>query len=132
MTNEAKLVKDVFKDYESRGNILKAEILNINMFKKTNKLEINLKSSKKIQLGEKLEFEFYLKSKFRVQDVDIKIDVQEEKIVKKSKDGEEKEEVVENSPIIIGNKKAKILDKIVKVKDVSMDSGKVVILRKNN
>ena len=127
MTNEAKLVKDVFRDYESRGNILNAEILNINMFKKTNKLEIDLKSSKKIQLGEKLEFEFYLKSKFRVQDVEIKIDVQEEKVVKKSKNGEEKEEVVDTSPIIIGNKKAKITDRIVKVKDIGMDSGKVVI-----
>ncbi len=127
MTNEAKLVKDVFRDYESRGNILNAEILNINMFKKTNKLEIDLKSSKKIQLGEKLEFEFYLKSKFRVQDVEIKIDVQEEKVVKKSKNGEEKEEIVDTSPIIIGNKKAKITDRIVKVKDIGMDSGKVVI-----
>ena len=38
MTNETKLVKDVFKDYEARGNILNCEIVNINIFKKTNKL----------------------------------------------------------------------------------------------
>ncbi len=131
MTNETKKVKDVFKDYETNGNILECDILNISMFKKSNKLAIELKSSKKIQIGEKLAFEFYLKSKFRVQDVDIQIDVQETKAPSKGKQNkDEKDEQEEVTPVIIGNKKAKITDKIVKVKDINMDSGKVVICGK--
>ena len=132
MTNEAKKVKDVFKDYEANGNIQECEIVNVSIFKKSNKLVIDLKSSNKIQIGEKLAFEFYLKSKFRVQDVEINVDVHETKTHKQTKNstenGEEKQE--EYTPVIIGNKKAKITDKVVKIKDINMDSGKVVICGK--
>ena len=132
MTNEAKKVKDVFKDYEANGNIQECEIVNVSIFKKSNKLVIDLKSSNKIQIGEKLAFEFYLKSKFRIQDVEINVDVHETKTHKQTKNstenGEEKQE--EYTPVIIGNKKAKITDKVVKVKDINMDSGKVVICGK--
>ena len=132
MTNEAKKVKDVFKDYEANGNIQECEIVNVSIFKKSKKLVIDLKSSNKIQIGEKLAFEFYLKSKFRVQDVEINVDVHETKTHKQTKNstenGEEKQE--EYTPVIIGNKKAKITDKVVKVKDINMDSGKVVICGK--
>ncbi len=126
MTEEAKKVKDVFKDYETKGSISECEIINVSIFKKSSKILIELKSSKKIQLGEKLEFEFYLKNKFRVQEAEIKVDFQETKQNKGEKE-QEKEKQEESTPIIIGNKKAKITDKVVKVKDVNMDSGKVVI-----
>lgn len=132
MENVAKKVKDVFKDYEAKGNILECEIVNVNIFKKSSKIEIELKSSKKIQIGEKLAFEFYLKSKFRVETAEIKIDVQEVKTAKQSKEGKGEISKEELTPVIIGNKKAKITDKAVKVKDVGIDSGKVVISRKNH
>ncbi len=130
MANEAKLVKQVFKDYESRGHILDSEITNVNIFKKSNKLSIDLKSNTKIQIGEKLEFEYYLKSRFRVQEVEINIDVKEEIGGKKTKSekGEEKQEEI--TPMIIGNKKAKISEKTIKIKDVNMDSGRVVVCGK--
>ena len=128
MTNETKLVKEVFKDYESRGSILECQILNVSIFKKSNKLVIDLKSNTKIQFGERLEFEYYLKSKFRVQDVQINIEEDiPKKQTKSSKNGEKQEEV---SEIIIGSKRSKIGDKPIKVKDVNMDSGKVVICGK--
>lgn len=103
MTNETKKVKDVFKDYEEKGKITECEIVNINIFKKSNKLVIELNSNSKIQIGERLAFEFYLKSKFRVQDVETKINFEEEKSPKeKGKDSEgksAKEEVI--TPVII-------------------------------
>ena len=37
------IVKDVFKDYKGQGNILEAQIENINLFKKSKKIEIKLK-----------------------------------------------------------------------------------------
>jgi len=82
MTNEVKIVKDVFKDFQSRSRILNCEITNVSIFKKSNKLTIDLKSSQKIVIGEKLEFEYYLKSRFKVNEVQINI---EESIVKKEK-----------------------------------------------
>lgn len=110
------------------GSILECEITNISIFKKSNKLIIELKSKEKIQLGEKLEFEYYLKSKFRVSEVQIIIEeqIKEEKQVKK---GEIKKEE-DNTPTIIGNKKAKIPEKIIKIKDINMEMGRVVICGK--
>ena len=129
MTNEVKLVKDVFKDYESKGNILECEIVNVSIFKKSSKLVIDLKSNQKIQIGEKLEFQFYLKSRFRVEEV--KISIEESVITQKSSKSKKAEsEEDDNSPIIVGNKKSKISDKIIKIKDVNMDSGRVVVCGK--
>ena len=127
MTNETKLVKDVFKDYESRGNIKDSIILNVSILKKSNKLIIDLKSDKKIQVGEKLEFEYYLKSKFIVEEVQINIETEEVK-EKTTVKGEKVQD--EHTPIIIGNKKAKISEKIIKVKDINIDSGRVAITGK--
>ncbi len=130
MTNEAKLVKDVFRDYETRGNIQDSIVVNVSIFKKSNKLVIDLKSDKKIQIGEKLEFEYYLKSKFRVGDVQINIETEEIEEVKAVKTAKGESKQGENTPIIIGNKKAKISDKIIKVKDINIDTGRVSITGK--
>ena len=128
MTNETKTVKEVFKDYDTQGKIQNAEIVNVSMFKKSNRLVIDLKSTAKIGVGEKLEFEYYLKSKFRVQEVQINI---EEISIKQTNSKKASDKQVEDdSPFIIGNKKAKISDKIIKVKDVNLDSGKVTICGK--
>ena len=126
MTKETKLVKEVFKDYDTKGKIIECEIVNVSIYKKSNKLIIDLKSNEKVQIGEKLEFEYYLKSRFRVQEVQINI---EEEIQKKEKNekGEIKEEY---TPMIIGNKKAKISEKTIKIKDINQDSGRVVICGK--
>ena len=67
-----KTVKDVFKDFEKGHGLLDAEIENVNLYKKTNKLEIDLKSSKKINIGEIYYFEEYLKNQFKIGTVDIK------------------------------------------------------------
>ena len=47
-----KTVKAVFSDFEKGHNILDAEIESVNLFKKTNKLEIDLHLDKKINIGE--------------------------------------------------------------------------------
>lgn len=130
MANEAKLVRQVFKDYESKGNILDCEIANVSILKKSNKLIINLKSNTKIQIGEKLEFEYYLKSRFRVQEVELNINVEEMTVQKKTKTEKGEEKLDEVTPMIIGNKKTKVPDKMIKIKDVNIDSGRVVVCGK--
>ena len=127
MTNEVKLIKEVFKDYDSKSKILESEIVNVNIFKKSNKLTIDLKSNYKIQYGERLEFEYYLKSKFRVEEVQINIEEAETNQKAKGEKGKNKDKEEPITPMIIGNKKAKIPEKTIKIKDVDANSGKVVI-----
>ena len=67
-----KTVKEVFKDFEKGHGLLDAEIENVNLYKKTNKIEIDLKSSKKINIGEVYYFEEYLKNQFKIATVEIK------------------------------------------------------------
>jgi len=61
-----KYIKEVFNDYELENNLIDAEIENINLYKKTNKIQLNVVSSKKISLNEKESFEDYLVNKFKV------------------------------------------------------------------
>ena len=65
-------VREVFNDYTKGSNILDAIIENVNLYKKTNKLEIDLKTDKKINVGEIYYFEEYLKNQFKIGTIDIK------------------------------------------------------------
>lgn len=70
-------VKDVFKDYKEPNNILDTKIENINLFKKSNKLEINLISETRITLDEIDRFEEYLKSRFQIQKIELNVEMGE-------------------------------------------------------
>lgn len=74
----AKLVKDLFDDIEKNktdnlSNLLECEIKNINLFKKSNKLQITLISNNKISLEEISFFEKYLQNKFQIEIVELEI-----------------------------------------------------------
>ena len=71
------IVKDVFKDYKEEDNITNAKIENINLFKKTKKLEIQLLTEKNIKIREISRFEEYLKNRFQIQKVSINIEMGE-------------------------------------------------------
>lgn len=76
MLNE---VKDVFKDYKGQGNILEAKIENINLFKKSKKIEIRLLTQKQIKIQEISDFEEYLKTRFQIQKIELCIVIEEKK-----------------------------------------------------
>ena len=67
-------VRDVFNDYTKGSNILDASIENVNLYKKTNKLEIDLKTDKKINVGEIYYFEEYLKNHPEVKELYLCLD----------------------------------------------------------
>ncbi len=127
---EMKRVSEVFNDFEENNNIMKAKINNITMSKKTGELKILLQSEVKIQTGEILSFEMYLKNRFNVVKVTINIEYNNKSKEEKANDKDkviEKEAIREESPIIVGSKRAKINEKMIKVKDITADSGKVGI-----
>ena len=54
-----KYVKDVFVDYTVDNNLINCEIENISLFKKTNKLQVNIKAQDQIKLKDIVSFENY-------------------------------------------------------------------------
>ena len=129
---EMKKISEVFNDFEEKNNIMKANIVNITMSRKTGELKILLQSEIKIQTGEMLSFEMYLKSRFNVSKVKINIEYisdknQTEKEQKENNNSEKEIVISENNPIIVGTKRAKINEKMIKIKDVTSDSGKIAI-----
>ena len=69
----SKYIKEVFNDYKVNSNLLDAEIENIDLFKKTNKLQVKIASSKEITLPEIEEFEDYLVRRFKVNKASLDI-----------------------------------------------------------
>ena len=78
MNNETyKAVKDVFKDYKSiEKELLESKIKSINLFKKTNSLEIILLAKKTIKIRQIESFEQYLQARFGIKTVEIKIELE--------------------------------------------------------
>ena len=70
-------VRNVFKDFENNSNILECNIENVNLYKKSNKLEIHLKSASKISLKDLELFTEYLKKQFSINAVNVKIEYEE-------------------------------------------------------
>ncbi len=75
---QRKYIKEVFNDYNQNNNLIETEIENINLYKKTNKLQIKVVSSKKISLQEIENFEDYLISRFKVSKVSIDISYEDD------------------------------------------------------
>ena len=57
---QKKYIKEVFKDYNENNNLTNSEVENINLYKKTNKLQVKIISSKPINLQEIDSFEDFL------------------------------------------------------------------------
>ena len=71
MAEAIKSVKEVFTDYESQSNILKAKIKQLNLIKKQNKLEMTLESDEYIEIKELWFIEKFIKNRFQLSGVTI-------------------------------------------------------------
>ena len=75
MEENLKTVKQVFKDYNSRSFALsEAKVAGVNIYKKTNELEIKLKVLSSILVKDLIDFEKYLNERFGFKEVNIKIE----------------------------------------------------------
>jgi DNA polymerase-3 subunit alpha (Gram-positive type) len=68
-----KYVREVFLDYRKSSPILDAEIEEINLYKKLNKLELSILCNKSIDISQFEDFENYLINRFKVSKVSIDI-----------------------------------------------------------
>ncbi len=69
----AQLASEVFKDYKEENNISKSNIENVNLFKKSNILEVILSSENKISIRDLFSFEMYAKKRFNLSGIKINI-----------------------------------------------------------
>ena len=77
MAEASKKVKEVFKDYESESNLMEAIIVQLNLLKKQNKLEMVLKSDEYIEIKELWFIEKFIKERFKLNEVEIRIEYTE-------------------------------------------------------
>ena len=68
-----KLVKEIFSDFTDSQTILESKINTINLYKKTNKLVIIITTNQLITVRDYAYFEKYLKNRFKLEQVLIKI-----------------------------------------------------------
>ena len=68
-----KQVKDIFKDYVAENSISNCYVGEINLFKKTNKLDINLNANTKVEAKDIFEFENYLIDRFKIGQINTNI-----------------------------------------------------------
>ena len=73
----SKYLKEVFVDYRVDNNLINCEIENINLYKKTNKLQINVKSAEPVYLKDIASFENYAVKRFNVAKTMIDINYEE-------------------------------------------------------
>ena len=83
MSEKLKKVGEIFSDYKTNSNIKYAQIIALNVVKKTNTLQVVLYFDEYIEIKEIWYFEKFLRERFQFQNVDIKIDYHE-KVEKKS------------------------------------------------
>lgn len=83
MSEKSKKVGEIFSDYNTNSNIKYAEVIGLNVVKKTNTLQVVLYFDEYIEIKEIWYFEKFLRERFQFQNVDIKIDYHE-KVEKKS------------------------------------------------
>ena len=70
---QKKYIKEVFNDYKLNNNLIDAEVGNINLYKKTNKLQVKITSSKEINLQEIESFEDFLINNFKLNKASLDI-----------------------------------------------------------
>ncbi len=75
---QEKMLKEIFKDFEINSNIINTKIKSINLYKKTNKLEVNILSDKPIKVKDVGAFEKYLIKRFMLKEALIHISYIEE------------------------------------------------------
>ena len=68
-----KIVKDVFQDYHNENNIREGVIEKINLYKKSNVLELDIVSKKQLKIKEIVDFEDYLIKRFLIKTIKLKI-----------------------------------------------------------
>ena len=81
MAQGLKTIKEIFSDAKDIREIEECKIERINIFKKANKLEMDLITKQRIYLKELMQFETYLKERFSLSSVEIDFKYEENIVI---------------------------------------------------
>ena len=71
---EKKMVKEIFKDFNFNSfELSDAIILNVSLYKKTAKMQLDLQASKIVDIKELMNFERYIENRFFIKQAVITI-----------------------------------------------------------
>ena len=70
---QLKKVKEIFSDYKTRANIMEAKILELNLLKKKEILELIIESDEYIEIKELWYLEKYLRERFLFENIELEI-----------------------------------------------------------
>ncbi len=73
MVEALKTIQEIFPDFKVDGELIHSTIQKINIFKKTNKVKMELVANKLIKLKELAKFENFLKERFNLENNEINI-----------------------------------------------------------
>ena len=124
----ANIVKDIFKDYNEKNNIIDAEIENINLFKKSKKLEMKLNSNSILSITELESFENYLINRFQIEKVEFDINILKENSVSNL---DEKLKIAWKDIVSYLSKKYPLTKAILKSSDIEIEDSKVIVVIKS-
>ena len=68
-----KVIKDVFQDFKKESSIQEAQIQKMNLYKKSNKLEVEILSQNQLKIQDLADFETYLSTRFNIQTIIIDV-----------------------------------------------------------
>ncbi len=81
-----KLMRDVFSDYQKENKILEAYIQNVNLYRKENKLVLEITSNLFVPIKDIWYFEIFLRERFSIEKIEIKIHYSNEVDIPKVED----------------------------------------------
>ena len=120
-------IKDVFKDYKEENSLIDSEIENVNLFKKSKKIEINLKAQKEIRIDDISSFEDYLIERFQVKkaSIIIKNETKEDKTILFQKIKEDWKDIVKYL-----SKHFPLCKAILGTSSIEIEENKVIVILK--
>ena len=68
-----KVIKDVFQDYKKEGNMILATVSGMNLYKKSNKLQVKIESQNQLNIEELADFESYLSQRFSIKTIILEV-----------------------------------------------------------
>ena len=123
--DQIKYVKFIFQDYNTNSfELANAEITKINLYKKTNTMEIYLKSENLIPIIELEKFESYIINRFNIKELRVKVETEND--IKK----QEKIETIKkewNSIISLISKKRPAIQAFMKKCNINIENNKMSI-----
>ena len=121
MNEQLKIIKTVFSDFDNNLEIANFKLKNASLYKKVNKLVLNIVADKEINLEELFKFENYLRNRFKIENVVISVEYEDYKNKKEIQD-------IWNNIVLYLNRKYPLTKSILKNSSTENENNNLKII----